>query len=96
MVELNMNDQNFIEFLKKTERDFPSRLFDFSVKEQMRYRFYICTQCFQDKKCIKCSCNPSDTLIDIISCNNGEFFPNLMNRWKWENFKKENNLTFVE
>lgn len=96
MINLSMSDNDFLEFLKKTERDFPSRLFDFSVKEQLRYRFYICNQCYKELKCEGCGCNPYDTFVDLTSCNNGQKFPNLMNRFKWEDFKKKNNLTFVE
>lgn len=95
-IKLSLSDIDFVDFLKKTERDFPSRLFDFSLKEQLRYRFYICNQCYKDRKCEVCKCSPYDTFVDLPSCNKGKRFPNLMNKFKWEVFKKDNNLIFEE
>ena len=95
-IKLAMNDAHFLDFLKKSERDFPSRLFDLSLKEQLRYRMYICNECYTDNKCERCGCNTNDTFVDLISCNKGDKFPNLMNKFKWEHFKKTNNLIFYD
>ncbi len=93
-IKLSMKDEQFIRFIEKSEVDFPSRIFDLSLKEQFRYRLYICKRCYEDGSCKVCGCNPDDTFVEIHSCNKGESFPNLMNKFKWENFKKEMNLIF--
>jgi hypothetical protein len=91
---LKMTDDDFLNFISKTERDYPSLVLDICTKEQIRFRMYICQECFKNNKCKVCSCSPYDTFIEKFSCNNEEFFPNRMNKWKWEEFKQNHNLMF--
>lgn len=62
-------------------------------KEQIAFRSYICKDCIENNKCQYCRCKVHDALSDVISCNNGKKFPNLMNRKKWETYKEEHNIT---
>lgn len=59
--------------------------------EQIAFRFFVCQNCLEQKKCNKCSCNPLDKLVEVVSCN-PSLFPNMMSKKNWEDFKKTNNI----
>lgn len=95
LIKLSLEDKEFSKLFSKIIDAYPYRSFDISIKEQMRYRMYICNQCYVNDKCEKCGCNPEDTFVELSSCNKGMYFPNFMNKWKWEDFKKKNKITFI-
>lgn len=87
--------QNVKSFLTGTTRSMLNRLGLVSehIQEQVLYRADICkNDCAKRGKCIKCGCSVPGKWFANISCNKGERFPNLMDRIKWEKYKKENNI----
>lgn len=63
------------------------------TREQVIYRAEICKDtCVKKGKCDYCGCSVPGKLYVKKSCNNGERFPDLMNKEDWELFKKENNV----
>lgn len=62
-------------------------------KEQVAYRLLICqSDCVPQKSCKYCGCPPEKKVFVYKSCNNGERFPDMMSKEKWEQFKKDNNI----
>lgn len=62
-------------------------------KEQIAYRMLQCKDdCGISKRCKYCGCDYPGKLYVEESCNNGERFPDLMNKRDWEKFKKDNNI----
>lgn len=59
--------------------------------EQILFRIKMCKTCFDNKRCSKCKCNPLDKIVEPISCNK-QMFPNILNKEKWEDFKKEHKI----
>jgi len=94
-LKLSLTDEKSVKLLSKIQKDLPTRIWDNSTKEQIVFRLYICRDCYEDNKCKSCGCNPLDTFSELISCNNGKRFPNLMNKWKWEEYKKINKIIFI-
>lgn len=63
------------------------------TQEQILYRLSICADdCVPNGKCVKCGCTTHTKVFVNKSCNDGERFPDLMNKKDWEEFKKENNI----
>ena len=62
--------------------------------EQIIFRVFCCKNCFINKKCNSCKCNPLDKIIEPGSCNK-KAFPNILNKEKWETFKKEHNIEIL-
>jgi len=63
------------------------------IKEQALYRLEMCkNDCTKTGKCKKCGCPTEKKVFVTESCNNGEIFPDLMTKEKWEEFKKKNNI----
>lgn len=62
-------------------------------KEQVVWRASICKEtCLEDNKCEYCGCTANKKIYVEESCNNGEKFPDLMPKEKWEKYKTENNI----
>jgi len=62
-------------------------------KEQVAYRALICKDdCVKLGYCTYCGCDIPGKLYVKKSCNNGERFPDLMNKEAWEKFKLEKNI----
>lgn len=60
--------------------------------EQVAYRQLQCANdCVLDGKCKHCECPLPDRHFTTASCDK-ERFPNLMGRFEWEQFKRENNI----
>lgn len=63
------------------------------IKEQIAYRRLICdSTCGVAGKCLTCNCDYPAKLYVVMSCNNGEKFPDLMSKPEWEEFKIKNNI----
>ena len=63
------------------------------INEQVQYRLYLCKDdCLVANACKHCSCPPRKKAWVNDSCNDGERFPDLMNKVDWEKFKQENNI----
>jgi hypothetical protein len=61
--------------------------------EQIFYRSQICeSDCMRLGYCIYCGCDLPGKLYVNESCNNGDRFPDLMNKSDWEKFKSENGI----
>lgn len=62
-------------------------------KEQVMYRLSVCKDdCVPNKKCKYCGCPPEKKAFSTVSCNEGERFPDIMSKDKWEEFKKEKGI----
>ena len=63
------------------------------LQEQYHYRLEQCkNDCVPAGECVYCTCPPLKKAWVQTSCNNGERFPNLMDKPTWEEFKKNNNI----
>ena len=62
------------------------------IQEQVAWRAEICSDCVAETKCKECGCSVPGKLYVTLSCNNGERFPDLMDKKEWEDYKKENNI----
>lgn len=94
-LKLSLADDKFVKLLNQIEKDNPYKVLDIPTKEQICFRMYICKGCYENMRCKECGCNPTDTFIEKYSCNDGKDFPNLMNKWKWEDYKRINNIEFI-
>jgi hypothetical protein len=62
-------------------------------KEQVIYRSLICkNDCLALGYCRYCGCDVPGKLYVTKSCNDGELFPDIMNKEDWEKYKVENNI----
>lgn len=62
-------------------------------KEQVAYRLSICKDdCVVEGKCKYCTCPSEKKIFVNESCNNGERFPDIMNKEEWEEFKIKNGI----
>lgn len=60
------------------------------IQEQVAYRHTKCrNDCIPQGGCVHCGCDPIGKHFVDKSCNNGERFPDLMNKEEWEKFKKK-------
>lgn len=63
------------------------------IKEQIYYRLSVCADdCLITNKCQYCPCPPKKKAWVTESCNDGERFPDLMNKDEWEQYKQDNNI----
>jgi hypothetical protein len=63
--------------------------------EQVRYRIEKCkNDCVQYGYCVNCGCELPGKFYVKKSCNKGGRFPDLMDAESWDEYKKENNITF--
>jgi hypothetical protein len=67
------------------------------AKEQIIWRSHICSDCMSEGQCKYCGCSVPGKLYVKKSCNDGERFPDMMDKGDWEEYKKENkiNLDFT-
>lgn len=88
---IDSSENKYQDFLKRLDY----RIFKIYQKEQFIYRMYICSKCIEKEKCDFCNCDITDTISDVVSCNNESRFPHLMNDKNWQLFKKENNIKIL-
>ena len=63
------------------------------IQEQIAYRRLICKDdCAVENYCIYCGCDFKGKTSVQKSCNNGERFPDLMDKKEWDEFKQNNNI----
>ena len=86
--------KNVLAFIQGNYAYYYDKLFGIPphIKEQVLYRYSICTDCIKQEACQYCTCDPIKKAFNTESCNGGERFPDLMDDEKWEEFKKENNV----
>jgi len=61
------------------------------IKEQVLYRLNLCKDdCLITNECIYCGCPPRKKSHLKESCNDGNRFPDLMEKQEWKNYKNEN------
>lgn len=87
MLKINRNEQVISDVLRKINISGYKQ----HTVEQFLFRIYCCKNCFSEKKCKFCKCNPLDKILEPISCNK-KVFPDTMNSLKWEEYKKQHNL----
>jgi hypothetical protein len=63
-------------------------------KEQILYRSMKCQDCAETGSCKQCGCTLPGRWYSSESCNNNERFPDIMNEENWEQYKKDNNISF--
>ena len=61
------------------------------IQEQIQYRESKCPDCLEAGECKVCGCSVPGKWFVTKSCNNGERFPDLMNKEEWEEFKAKQN-----
>ncbi len=62
-------------------------------QEQIYYRMRICRQCLEEKECKQCFCElPERFFVDKPEEPRRCDFPDFMDKDKWEEYKKVNNL----
>lgn len=65
------------------------------TREQVIFRAKKCEHdCMKLGYCVNCGCSVPGKLYVKKSCNDGGRFPDLMGSDEWEEYKKENNITF--
>lgn len=63
------------------------------LQEQYHYRLEVCkNDCVPNDACVYCTCPPIRKAWVQTSCNNGERFPNLMDKPSWEAYKQQHNI----
>lgn len=68
-------------------------LVDTHIREQVAWRAEICKDsCLPAGKCEKCGCAVPGKLYVKKSCNDGEKFPDLMDKEEWEQYKLDNDI----
>lgn len=90
-----LNKKNISNFLEGNIKYWYNALFGLPkhIQEQVAYRINLCDKdCMKKQECIYCGCDPIKKAFVIESCNKGERFPDIMDKDKWEQFKKENNV----
>lgn len=61
-------------------------------KEQIAYRRLQCEDCWEERKCQHCKCSLPGRWYTIQTCNNGERFPDLMDKEDWDKYKLDNGI----
>jgi hypothetical protein len=62
-------------------------------KEQVLWRLELCkNDCVLEGKCKWCGCSVPGKLYVKKSCNEGVRFPDIMDEWEWQEWKKINNI----
>lgn len=63
------------------------------LQEQISYRMLQCKDdCMITKECKYCGCDVPGKMYVSKSCNNGDRFPDLMDKENWDKYKIENNI----
>lgn len=63
------------------------------LQEQYHYRLEQCKDdCVPQGACVHCKCPPLKKSWVQTSCNNGERFPDLMDKPRWEAYKQQHNI----
>lgn len=62
-------------------------------QEQVIFRASLCGDCLETGECRVCGCSVPGKFYVAKSCNDGERFPDLMDKEKWDLYKIENNLS---
>lgn len=93
--------KNVKAFIEGTSKQFYNQLIGLPkhLQEQITYRASKCQDCItvghKDKgpgTCKECGCSVPGKWFVNKSCNNGKRFPDLMDKYKWDEFKKKNNI----
>jgi hypothetical protein len=85
---------NIASFIEGTSKEAYDKLIGLPVhiQEQVAYRHEKCKDdCIPQGGCIHCGCNPIGKHFVNKSCNNGERFPDLMDKEAWDLYKIEVN-----
>lgn len=93
------NIKNILSFIEGHYKYFYNEIIglDKHLQEQVLYRLSKCKDtCLKTNECQVCGCPPKQKVFVKESCNEGEIFPDLMNKEDWEEFKKENNITITK
>jgi len=62
-------------------------------KEQVLWRLELCkNDCVLEGKCKYCGCSVPGKLYVKKSCNEGVRFPDMMDEWEWQEWKRINNI----
>jgi hypothetical protein len=62
-------------------------------KEQVLWRLELCkNDCVVEGKCKYCGCSVPGKLYVKKSCNEGIIFPDIMDDWEWQEWKRINNI----
>lgn len=61
-------------------------------KEQVLWRAQICKDCVEQGYCKYCGCSVPGKLYVSKSCNDGEIFPDMMDKQDWDEYKQKNNI----
>jgi hypothetical protein len=62
-------------------------------KEQVLWRLELCkNDCVVEGKCKYCGCSVPGKLYVKKSCNEGIIFPDMMDEWEWQEWKRINNI----
>jgi hypothetical protein len=62
------------------------------IKEQIIWRSFICSDCVDNGSCKYCGCEVPGKLYVTKSCNDGDRFPDLMDKQDWLEYKLQNNI----
>lgn len=66
------------------------------IQEQVLYRLSLCSKdCLVNDSCAYCECPPKKKVFVMLSCNEGERFPDIMKESEWEEYKKNNNISIT-
>lgn len=66
-----------------------------SYSEQLVYRAIVCGECFKRGACVSCECpQPDAAILKEHECDLKKYRP-MMEKDRWENFKKLNNIKFT-
>lgn len=91
-MEIDLQDPMILNFFKNLHISFVKRYCKKSLIEQFSYRLYLCVKCLEKGKCKFCKCKPEDMILEPLSCNSQDIFPNLMKDDEWDKFKIKNNI----
>lgn len=94
-MEKKITLDNILSYIEGNIRNIINKL-DFQpqhIKEQIAYRRLLCANdCAIRNRCVYCNCDFEGKTAVKKSCNEGERFPDLMSKPKWEKFKEENGI----
>jgi hypothetical protein len=62
------------------------------IKEQVIWRSQICSDCMDAGQCKYCGCDVPGKLYVSKSCNDGDRFPDIMDKGDWLEYKQLNNI----
>lgn len=91
-----INIENINSFIQGSSRHLLDRFnaLEDHIVEQVAYRESKCPECKTAGHCLgSCKCSVPGRWFSTKTCNNGEKFPDLMTKVKWDEYKKEHNIT---